>query len=61
MLVVFAIEGDVDGAMIGRIEAPGPQIIGRKDATDEGYDGKGVIAIVTDGINIPPDVAARRN
>ncbi len=57
----WAVERDVEGAMIFRRRggfAVGPGIVRRKHAADEGDDGEGVGAVVADGVDIPPGVAA---
>jgi hypothetical protein len=43
---------------IGRFAAPGPGVVGGEHAPDEGNQGQAVLAIVTQGVDIPPEVAA---
>ena len=57
-----AIERDIHRAMIHRAGAAAPTrppIIGREDAADEGDHRHAVALIVADGVEIPPDIAAR--
>ena len=54
------IEGEIDGAMIRRIGAPGPGIIGREDAADEGDQREAILAVAAEAVCVPPGIAARR-
>jgi hypothetical protein len=57
----WAVEGDIEGAVvhrIGRFAAPGPGVVGGEHAPDEGNQGQAVLAIVTQGVDVPPEVAA---
>ena len=57
-----AVQCYIDGAMIQRIAdaaPPGPGIVGRKDAADEGDQRQPVAAVVAQRIDIPPGIATR--
>lgn len=56
-----AVERDVDRAVIEWIAPPARLIIGGKDAADETDDGQAEAAVVGDRVDIPPEVATRRD
>ena len=59
-----AVQRDVEGAVAERIagaEAARPGVIGREHAADEGDQRDAVLAVVADGIDIPPDIALVRD
>jgi|GEM_PF-1139830 len=39
----------------------GPSVVGRKDAAYKGDDGQGMPAVITDCIEIPPEITTRRD
>jgi len=64
MLAMFAIERDVQRAMIERVaaaEAAGKRIIGREDATNEGDQRDALLAVVAQRVDIPPRIAVFRD
>jgi len=57
----FAIKRDVDGAVVERIylippPGEGPGVVGGKDAANEGDDAQGVLAVIADRVDIPPEI-----
>ncbi len=60
----LAVEGDVERAVakrVGGAVSSGEAVIGREDAAEEGDQGDAVGAIVAERVDIPPDIAVRRD
>ena len=63
-LTAFAVECDVDGAVVVGLHllalpGKGPGVIRRKNAANKSNNAQRVLAIVTDGVDIPPEVRPR--
>lgn len=64
MFAMFAIERDVQRAMIERVttaEAAGKRVVGREDAADESDQRDALLAVVAQRVNVPPRIAVVRN
>jgi len=57
----LAVNRDIERAVVERVAPPGPGIVGREHATDEGDDRDAVLAVIAQCVEIPPGVAARRD
>ena len=55
------VEGDVDGAVVERVATAGPGVVGREHAAQHGDDGKAMATVVAQRVDVPPEVAARRD
>jgi hypothetical protein len=44
-----------------RVLGMGPGVVRREDAADEGDDAQSVVAVVADGVDVPPEIAAGRD
>lgn len=58
------IKCDIDSAIVFRIDVcpaalESPCIVGRKNTTDKRDDAEGILSIVTERIDVPPQVASR--
>ena len=59
-----AVQCDVEGAVIERVcraAPPGERVVRRKDTADKRNQGYGVAAVVAQPVDIPPDIAIRRD
>ena len=62
----FAIKRNIECAKIIRIShavvtGTGQGIVGRKNAADKGDDGQAVLSVVTQRVDIPPEITTRRD
>lgn len=57
----LGVQCDIDGAVIERIAAARPGVVGRKNAADEGDQRDRRAAIVADSVEVPPDIATGRD
>ena len=61
---VAAIQGDIERAIVFRISRATFQrsaIVRREHAANKGDDGQAVVAVVTERIDVPPEITTRRD
>ena len=61
---IAAVQGDIERAIILRISRPTLQcgaIVRREHATNKSNEGQAVVAVVTERIDVPPEITTRRD
>jgi len=59
--LTWRVKRNVDRAMVARIAAPAPRIIGRKYASYECDDGDALTSVSAEAVEVPPMVPTRLN